>query len=389
MPAHHQTARVGAGAQLPRVVIAHDFMETYGGAERITAEIARAFPEAPVYAIAGRRAVAQRMGVADRFTSLLAPRPRFLRHYRLLAPVFPAIVDGLRLPPADVVVSSSYAYAHRLRAANGAPRICYSYSPMRFAWSMREDYRDLWSGDRISRLAFEAFAAAMRVSDRRSAQSVARYLAPGNYVAEQLQRFYGRESEIIGAPVDCDVFRPTDAPPGDYFLFCGRLIEPYKKVNLLVETFNRSGHRLVIAGDGPERTRLEQIAAQNIEFAGPLEDTELVELMQRCMATVFPSQDDFGLIPVEVNACGRPVIAFRSGGALHTVRSGITGEFFDEQTAGSLGMALGAFDPGAYDPHVMREHALAFDSPRFRERLIAAVHAELGYPSPLTPTTGV
>jgi glycosyltransferase involved in cell wall biosynthesis len=213
----------------------------------------------------------------------------------------------------------------------------------------------------------------MRRSDRRSAQEVARYLAPGPFVAEQIKAFYGRDAEVVGAPVDCSLFRPSAAAPGDFWLFCGRLIEPYKKVTILVEAFNRVGERLVIAGDGPERERLQQLAGPNVEFRGMLADDELVPLMQTCKAAIFPSQDDFGLIPVEVNACGRPVLAFAGGGALGTVAAGVSGELFPSQTADAIVSAVRQFRPGSYDTDAIRSHALQWDAPRFRERITAAV----------------
>ncbi len=352
------------------MVVAHDFMETYGGAERITAEIAEAFPEAPVVAIMGRRAVARAMNVEDRFVSLLRPRPVLLRHYRLLAPVFPFIVDRLRLPPADLVVSSSYAFAHRLRPPNRAVRVCYAYSPLRFAWAMEEDYRAQWARNRLAGAGFRALAAAMRRSDRRSAQGVDVYVTQVPHVADQIRRFYGRSAELIGAPVDCEAFHPSEEPPGDYYLFCGRLIEPYKKVALLVEAFTRLGHRLLVAGDGPERARLEALAGPNIEFLGHVETPDLVRLMQRCLAGIFPSEDDFGLVPVEVMACGRPVIAYAGGGALYTVEPGVCGEFFPEQTADSLAEAVEAFRPHTYDPGAIRAHALRWDRFAFRRQIV-------------------
>lgn len=356
----------------PRVVITHDFMETYGGAERVTQEMALAFPEAPVVAMLGRPAVAERMGVASRFQSVLPARPRLLRRYRVLAPAFPVIADRVRLPEADVVLSSSYAYAHRFRTPGGAPRVCYCHSPLRFAWSMTEGYRDEWAGEGAAGRAFELFAAAMRHSDRRSAQGVREYLTQSPFTAEQIERFYGRDARVIGAPVDCDLFRP-DGDPGDYFLLCGRLIEPYKKVTVAIEAFRRLGRRLVIAGDGPALESLRAAAPPNVEFTGHLGDDDLVPLMQRCLAAIFPSRDDFGLIPVEVMACGRPVIAYGAGGALHTVAPGRTGELFGEQTPDALERAVAEFDPSAYDPGAVRAHAEQWDKHRFRERLVEAV----------------
>jgi glycosyltransferase involved in cell wall biosynthesis len=362
----------------PSVVIAHDFMETYGGAERVTAEMARAFPAATVVALLGQRAVAARMGVEDRFESILPPRPGLLRHYRLLTPVLGAIADARRLPEADVVLSSSYAFAHRLRSRNDAPRVCYCHSPLRFAWSMTESYREQRAGNPLTRRAFELLAAAMRRSDRRSAQPIREYLTQSPYTAEQIESFYGRPAVPIGAPVDCDLFHPSDAAPEDHFLFCGRLIEPYKQVGIAIEAFRRLGARLVVAGTGPDHERLAAGAPPNVEFLGHVADDRLVPLMQRCQALVFPSRDDFGLIPVEAMACGRPVIAYAGGGSLYTSVPGVTGELFGEQTADAIEAAVRGFDPGAYDPRRIRDHALQWDSGRFRERIVEHVGAAWG-----------
>jgi glycosyltransferase involved in cell wall biosynthesis len=363
-----------------RVVIAHDFMEAYGGAERISAEIALAFPKAPVFALLGRRSVARRMGVSERFTSLLPARDRLLDNYRLLAPLFPLLADHLRLPEADVVLSSSYGFAHRLRARGGAPRVCYTYSPLRFAWSMSDEYRAQWARGPLSAAAFRLLAGLMRASDRRSAEGVDRYLTQAEFVADQVRESYGREAEIIGAPVDCELFYPTDQAPDDYFLFCGRLVEPYKKVTALVEAFNGLDERLIVAGDGPERARLESIAGPRVEFVGELGDAELVALMQSCRAAVFPSRDDFGLIPVEVMACGRPVLAHAGGGALTTVDPGVTGELFEGQSAEAIADAVTRFEPASYDSRRIRERALNWDRRRFRDRLREIVDEVAGNP---------
>jgi glycosyltransferase involved in cell wall biosynthesis len=355
------------------VVIAHDFMETYGGAERLTEEMARAFPRAPVVAILGRREVARRMGVEGRFRSLLPARERVLRHYRLLAPFYGLLADNVRLPDADVVLSSSYAFAHRMRTGNDAPRVCYCHSPLRFAWSMTDSYRGLWAGGALGGPAFDLLAASLRRSDRRAARRIERYLTQSPFTAEQIERFYGRRADVIGAPVDCDRFRPSGGAPADYFLFCGRLIEPYKRVGIVVEAFRRVGARLVVAGDGPARESLRRSAPSNVEFVGHVEDDSLVGLMQHCRAAVFPSRDDFGLIPVEVMACGRPVLAYAGGGSMYTSVPGVTGELFGEQTVESLEAALRSFEPDRYDSVRIREHALKWDSRRFRDRLVREV----------------
>lgn len=305
--------------------------------------------------------------------TLLPPRPRLLADYRRLTPLLAAACDLMRVPDADVVLSSSYAFAHRLRSRNDAPRLCYCHSPLRFAWSMTASYRREWAPRGTAGRAFEGLAAAMRWSDRRSAQGVARYLTQSPYTAGQIARFYGRRADVIGAPVDTDLFRPSGRAPDDYFLLSGRLIEPYKRASLAIEAFRGLPHRLLIAGDGPALPDLRATAPANVEFLGHLEDRALVEVMQGCRAGIFPSQDDFGLIPVEVMACGRPVLAFAGGGALHTIAAGVTGELFDEQTPQALRSALRNFRPEAYDTALVRAHAEQWAAPLFRDRLVEAV----------------
>lgn len=364
-----------------RVAITHDFMETYGGAERVTAEMAALFPDAQVHALLARPEVAARMGVEGRTRSLVPPHDAVLRRYRLGAGVWGPYADRVRLPDADVVLSSSYGYAHRLRSRNDAPVVCYCHSPLRFAWSMTADYRARWAGAGLRGRAFDALVAHVRRSDRRSAQRVHSYLTQSPFTAAQIRDFYGREAEVIGAPVDCERFRP-DAEGGfdDHFLLVSRLVEPYKRVGAAVEAFARMpDRRLVIAGDGPAMAELRAAAPRNVRFAGHLDDDELVPLMQRCQAAIFPSRDDFGLVPVEVMACGRPVLAYGDGGARHTVRDGVTGVLFSRQTADEIERAVRSFDPAHYDPAAIRAHALTWDRPRFRERLLVAVRRAMAH----------
>jgi glycosyltransferase involved in cell wall biosynthesis len=363
-----------------RVVIAHDFMEIYGGAERVTQELAALYPDAPVYAILGRREVAERMGVADRFRSLLPAHEPLLRHYRALAPAFPRYLDARRLPAADILLTSSYAFAHRLRTINNAPQVCYLHSPLRFAWSMTDSYRRTWAPGRLRGAAFGRLARHMRARDLEAARRVGVYLTQSDFVADQVRRFYGREAEIVGAPVDCARFTPSAQPAQDYFLICARLVEPYKRISLVIDAFARLPHRrLVIAGDGPQLGRLRARAGANVSFRGHVGDAELVDLMQHCRAAIFPSQDDFGLVPVEVMACGRPVLAFGGGGALHTVRPGVSGEHFDELTPEALARLVDGFEPDRYEPAAIRAHALRWDRAGFArgvDDVVRAVHEQ-------------
>jgi glycosyltransferase involved in cell wall biosynthesis len=358
----------------PKVVIAHDFAETYGGAERIIATAAAVLPDAPFWVIAGRSSVAARMGVEDRFHTVLPERELVLRHYRLLTGAYPAIVRAKRLPEADVLLTSSYAFAHGFQTRNRAPQVCYCYSPLRFAWSMTEDYAGLWARGRVGRAAFAALVKGLRRADRSMASRVTHYVAESQYVARVIRAAYGRSSEVIYPPVNCDRFKPPARPTvGDYYLFAGRLIEPYKQPGIVIEAFRSLPDRLVVAGDGPAYAELKARATPNVEFVGHVPDDDLVSLMQGCAATIFPSIDDFGLIPVETMACGRPVLAFAGGGALETVVPGMSGEFFDGQTTQSLLSAVGSFDPEAYDPAAIRAHAERWRVARFEAELLSAV----------------
>jgi glycosyltransferase involved in cell wall biosynthesis len=360
----------GSQTSQVKAVIAHDFTEVYGGAERIVASIAEVFPDAPFWSILGHPWVTRRMGVGDRAHTVLPSRERLVRGFRALTPLYPAIVRSRRLPAADVLVTSSYAFAHGFRTENDAPQVCYCYSPLRFAWSMTDEYEELWAGGPALGAAFRGLAALMRAADRRAAQDVTTYVAESEHIAEQIRRFYGREPEVIYPPVDCELFRPDgDGDHDDYFLLCGRLVEPYKRFGIAIDAFRDLPHRLLVAGDGPAYEDLVARAGDNVEFLGRLDDDDLVPVMQRAAATLFPSTDDFGLIPVESMACGRPVIAFAAGGALETVKAGETGEFFDTATAATIRAAVEGFDPDAYDPATIRAHAENWSLPRFQAQI--------------------
>jgi glycosyltransferase involved in cell wall biosynthesis len=351
-------------AAQPRVVITHDFMETYGGAERLTQEMAEAFPDAPVVALLARDEVVERMGLQGRVRAIGPAWEKLFAHYRLLAPLWGPVADLIRLPPADVVLSSSYAYAHRMRPSEAAPVVCYCHSPLRFAWSMTDDYRRRWAPGGLRGRTFELLAASTRATDRRAARRIVSYLTSSDYVAEQVRSFYHRNVEVIGVPIDTDRFVPAPEPnePDDY-----------KRVGIVVEAFRRLGRRLLIAGDGPAMAELRAIAPPNVELLGNQDDARLVGLMQRCQAAIFPSRDDFGLVPLEVMACGRPVIAYGQGGALHTVVAGATGEFIHEQSADAIVAAVEQFDAARYDSAAIRRHALQWSRARFRERIVEAV----------------
>jgi len=238
---------------------------------------------------------------------------------------------------------------------------------------MTGEYAADGPGGRLGRVAIGGLASLMRVADRRAAHRVTTYVAESQWVADQLARNYGVRSRVIWPPVDCERFTPPpDQDHDDYFLFYGRLIEPYKRPTLAVEAFRGSRRRLIVAGDGPAMADLRRRAPANVEFAGQLQDADLIPLIQRSAAVVFPSRDDFGLVPVEAMACGRPVLAFAGGGALETVLPGVTGEFFGSQDVSVLHAAIEKFNPDAYDPGVIRSHAERWRVERFQREFLEA-----------------
>jgi len=362
-----------------RILIAHDNLRWYGGAERTAAIIAEAFPDAPFWTVFGLREVAERMGVADRLHTLLPAPDALIRGYRVLGPTYPAVIRSRRLPEADLLITSSFAFAHHFRTRNHAPQLCYCHSPLRFAWTMTESYAAELTQRRAALRAFQCLARALQSIDRRAARRASRYVANSHYVAEQIFRFYGRRAEVVYPPVDCDLFRPADDPGHEgYFLFCSRLVEAYKKPSAVIDAFrSMPGYRLVVAGDGPALSGLRRRATSNVEFKGSVGNSELVTLMQRCAAVIFPSCDDFGLIPVETMACGRPVLAYAAGGALETVIPGITGEFFSEQTPDAVRQAVESFDPDAYDSGEIRHHASKWRRERFTREILEAARKTL------------
>jgi glycosyltransferase involved in cell wall biosynthesis len=366
-------------APLPRhpgglqAVFGHDFLHVYGGAERVLAEMMDTFPGSELWSVHHRSATARAVTEGPA-RSLLPESERIARHFRLLTPGLPALVRRHRLPPADVLITSSYAFAHGMRTADDAPQVCFCHSPLRFAWSATDDYSKRWARVPGAGLAFRAFAEGMRRSDVRAARGVHTYLAISSFVADVIREAYEIEPILLRAPIDTDLFHPAEDGPDDYFLFCGRLIEPYKRPTAVIDAFaDLPDKKLVVAGDGPELARLRARATANVTFLGHLRDDELVPLMQRCTATIFPSRDDFGLVPLEVMACGRPVIALASGGALETVVDGRTGVFLDRVDSARLAAAVRDFDVDRFDASEIRAHALQWDRRQFRRDLIDVV----------------
>jgi glycosyltransferase involved in cell wall biosynthesis len=287
-------------------------------------------------------------------------------HQRWLLPLYPLAFESLDLRGYDRVLSLTSAFAHGVSIPPGTTHYSYLFTPARFLWN----YRDYVERERIGRLpraVLPLFIASLREWDRRAAQRVSQFVAISEIVQKRIAQSYRRDSVIIYPPVDVDRFAVSTTHDG-YMLILSRLV-PYKRIDLAVRALSELGVPLVIAGEGRDRSRLEALARPNVRFLGRVSDAEATHLLQRCRAFVFPGEEDFGITPLEANACGKPVIAFAAGGALETIVEGVTGTFFLEPTVQCLADAVRAFDERKFDAHEIRRHADKFGTAAFKDKI--------------------
>jgi glycosyltransferase involved in cell wall biosynthesis len=349
-----------------RVAIVHDYLNQYGGAERVLEAFHELFPDAPVYtSLYDPEAMPEQYRRWDIRTSFMQRLPGWRTQFRRYFLLYPTAFESFDLSAYDLILSSSSAYAKGVIPRPGAVHVCYCHTPMRFAWRTR-DYveRENISGIQGAILPFAL--TYMRLWDAVSSDRVDAFAANSHVVASRIKRFYRREAEVIPPPVDLPPYAPQ--PPGDFYLAGGRLI-PYKRIELVVEAFTRLRLPLKIFGDGRDRPRLERLAGPTVEFLGWVDEATRRDLFARCRAFIFPGEEDFGITPLEAMAAGRPVIAYGAGGALDTVTDGVTGRFFQEQTAAGLAAAVAASRTDRYDPLTIRRHAERFSRDLFLERM--------------------
>jgi len=357
------------------IALVHDWLITLGGADRVLLALHQLVPTAPVFvALHDRQRLPEAFQGMDVHASWLQRFPRGTSHHRHLLPLMPLAFRTLDLRGYKVVLSSSHACAKGVRVDRDAVHICYCHTPMRYVWDLALLYRRALPP--LLRPAATVLQAWLRGWDRRSARGVTHFIANSQFVAERIRRHYRRQSSVIYPPVDVDFFTPGEREIEDYFLVVSRLV-PYKRVDLAVDAFNQLGYRLTIVGDGPEASRLRAMARPNVTLVGEVTDEALRSYYRRCRALVFPGEEDFGIVPVEAQACGRPVIAYDTGGVRETVVDRRTGVLFPEQSSAALASAVRAFDPHAYDPVEIRRQAERFSVQTFQRqigRFISRVH---------------
>lgn len=350
-----------------KVALVHDALNQYGGAEKVLEEFHALYPEAPVFCPVYLPQVMPRAYDAwDIRPSWLARLPGANRYHRAIFPLYPFAMHSLDLTGYDLILSSSFNFAHTVVGDAEACHVCYCHSPGRFMWDFH-NYARREGFSAMKRAAVLPFLPHLRTQDVASAQRVDHWISTSRTVQWRVLKTYRRRSTIIPPPVDLDAFRPARAH-GGYLLVLMRLV-PWKRADIVIEACNALGLKLVVAGDGRDRARLERMAGPTVTFAGRVEGEAKARLFAECAAFVLPAAEDFGITPLEAMASGRPVIALGQDGALDTVLPGVTGAFFEAQTAESLAAVLRRFDPDAYDPAAIRAHAEAFGSVRFRQRI--------------------
>ena len=375
-----------------KIALVHDWLTGMRGGEKCLEVLCRRFPDARLYTLVHNPGTTSPAIEQMRITtSFLQHLPGVRRHYRYLLPLMPTAVGQFRIPDdVDMVVSFSHAVAKSVQPPPGVPHVCYCFTPMRYAWHRREDY--FVSSGRVKGVYKKPIAAArnmvldwIRDWDRSTSDRVTHYVAISRTIAQRIGECYGRESHIIYPPVDTDFYTPADVKREDYYLYVGALA-PYKRVDLAVEAARRLGRRLVVIGSGTDRRRLQRMAGDGAEFLGWTDDEDIRCHLRRARALIFAANEDFGIVPLEAQACGTPVIAFAQGGATETVLAAETdaagnivqpgtGFFFNQQTPESAVAAMRRFESGqeAFDPALARRQAERFSLKRFERELAAYV----------------
>jgi len=356
------------------IALVHDWMTVMAGGERVLLELSKIFPEAPIYtsvydpekmpAFSGKKVI----------PSFLQKFPLIAKKRELLVPLAPFAFEQFDFSKYDLVISSSSMAAKGIITKPKTIHICYCHTPSRYLWEPQLDPRadaGLFSGLR------KKIAHNLRIWDRLAAMRVDHFIANSNYIADRIKKYYRQEAKVIYPPIPVDEFQPVEKSEiGDYYLYVSRLVG-YKKCDLVVDAFNQLKLPLVIIGNGPEKSRLVAKANRNIKFLGFISEVEKRDYFAKARAFVFPAEEDFGIVMVEALASGRPLIAYKEGGAAEIVQPGINGEFFNEQSVNSLCGAITAFKQKEYDSIAIKKSAENFSDSRFREDIIKLVEKNL------------
>jgi len=358
-----------------KIAIVHDFLNQFGGAERVIKALHELFPDAPIYTLLyDEKGTAGEFKDAKIITSKLQKKPKFIRkRHKLLLPFFAVAIEQFDFSDYDIVISSSAAWSKGIITKPETKHICYCHAPMRFVWDWSHKYLEEQKVGFLKKIFLYPLLNYLRTWDRISAKRVDLWLANSKHTAKRIKKYYRADSKVVYPPVEVDRFEIQKDNAG-YFLLVSRL-SPYKQVDLAVRAFNKLGMHLVVIGEGQQRKELEKMAKPNVEFLGFKPDEVVKEYYENCRGFIFPGEEDFGITPVEAMACGKPVVAFRKGGCLETIIEGKTGEFFDESTSKSLIAAVRRMikSEKQYDSERIRRQAERFSKEKFKEEILKIV----------------
>jgi len=356
-----------------KLALVHDWLNQIGGAEDVLNDLVEQYPDSPIYtSIFAPDLMPAHYREWDIRTLWTDKLPAIHKHQQPYLPVYPIAWDRLDLSDYDVILSNKSGFCHGLRFDESSVHICYCLAPTRYVWQL-EHYIAREGLGKMVELALRPMIALMRRWDYAAAQRGSHFISISTEIQERVQTYYNRDSTIIFPPVDTSRFQPVpQSEVEDYFLVVSRLI-PYKRIDLAVQVATELGLPLKVGGKGRDMARLQAMAGDTVEFLGYVPDDELPQLMAKCKAFLFPGLEDFGITPVQAQSAGRPVIAYKGGGALDTVIAGVTGEHFDEMSVNSLKAIMQNFDATRYNPTVIRDHALKFDTQIFIRQMDAFI----------------
>lgn len=363
-----------------KIAIVHDWLEKYAGSERVLEQIVDLFPEADLFSLVDF--LEDRSFIKNKkvHTSFIQKFPLAKKYFRYYLPLFPLAIENLDLSNYDLIISSSHCVAKSVKKHKNQIHISYVHTPVRYAWDLREAYLEGAGLNRgIKKLLANLVLDYIKKFDLRTAERVDYFIANSQFVRERIKRIYGRDAHIIYPPVDVNRFSLNEKKE-DFYLVVSRL-EPYKKVHLIVEAFTRMpDKRLVVIGDGSQMKKIKEIAGRNIEILGYQKDEVVKEYMEKAKAFIYAAEEDFGIVMVEAQSAGTPVLAYRKGGASEIIIEGVTGLFFDSQTPDAIIEAVKKLEKSydKFDFKEIRKNSLRFSIERFRKEFKEFVDKVLG-----------
>ncbi|MFH0892736.1 MAG: glycosyltransferase [Candidatus Falkowbacteria bacterium] len=364
-----------------KVALVHDHLAQDGGAEAVLRVFTEIFPEAPIYTLLYEEKNAKKYYAGKKiYTSIIQKLPGGVRHYQWYMPFMPMAIEFFDLSSYDLVLSDSSSFAKGVITPLDTLHVCYCHTPTRYLWDYTHKYISELKYNKYFKKLISLVLNYVRVWDRTAADRVDRYIANSKTVRSRISKYYRQNSTLIYPPVELDKFYIAEREAEEKYFLAGCRLNPYKRIDIVIEAFKDLGLKLKVFGDGPDMPRLKKIAgaAGNIEFLGRVDDEKRAELYALSQAFIHPQDEDFGITVVEAQASGRPVLAFRKSGATETVIEGMTGEFFDEQTATAIVGAVKKFDAARYDPGAIRGHALKFSKERFKDEIVKFIEEEYG-----------